>query len=101
MAIPNNWKVSVRPRRALTAKTNIRIANAPGTIDAGYLDEVGISITNIGEESYMIHAGDRIAQFVVEKRYDVAFVECEDVNEYSDINRANSNGNSGFGSTGN
>ena len=49
----------------------------------------------------MIHAGDRIAQFVVEKRYDVAFVECKDVNEYSDINRANSNGNSGFGSTGN
>ena len=101
MAIPNNWKVSVRPRSGMSAKTNIRIANAPGTIDAGYLDEVGIIVTNIGEENYMIHAGDRIAQFVVEKRYDVAFVECEDVNEYSDINRANSNGNSGFGSTGN
>lgn len=101
MAIPYNWKVSVRPRSGMSAKTNIRIANAPGTIDTGYLDEVGIIVTNIGDEPYHICTGDRIAQFVVEKRYDVIFVECDDVEAHSDTSsRENSNGNSGFGSTG-
>lgn len=101
MAIPYNWKVSVRPRSGMSAKTNIRIANAPGTIDTGYLDEVGIIVTNIGDEPYHICTGDRIAQFIVEKRYDVVFVECDDVKAHSDTSsRENSNGNSGFGSTG-
>ena len=101
MAIPHSWKVSVRPRSGMSAKTNIRIANAPGTIDAGYLDEVGIIVTNIGDEPYHICAGDRIAQFVVERRYDVVFVECDDVKARSDTSsRENSNGSSGFGSTG-
>ena len=101
MAIPYNWKVSVRPRSGMSAKTNIRIANAPGTIDAGYLDEVGIIVTNIGDKPYHICTGDRIAQFVVERRYDVVFVECDNIKEHSDTSsRENSNGNSGFGSTG-
>lgn len=100
IAVPPRWMVSVRPRSGLSVKTTLRVANAPGTIDPGYLDEVGVIVTNIGDERYTIHAGDRIAQFVVEKRYNVEFVECDDVKEHSDIDRINESGNSGFGSTG-
>lgn len=101
MSIPPRWVVSVRPRSGLSAKTDLRLANAPGTIDPGYLDEVGVIITNIGDERYTIHSGDRIAQLVVEKRYNVEFIECDDVTKHSDINRMNDSGVSGYGSTGN
>ena len=58
-------------------------------------------VTTIGDEPYHICTGDRIAQFVAEKRYDVVFVECDDVKAHSDTSsRENSNGSSGFGSTG-
>lgn len=100
MAIPRRWMVSVRPRSGMSYKTALRLANAPGTIDAGYLQEVGIIATNTGETPITIHAGDRIAQFVVEKRYNVEFAECDDVTQESAINRENADGKAGFGSTG-
>jgi hypothetical protein len=46
MAIPVGWQLAVRPRSGLSHKTLIRVANAPGTIDADYRDEVGIIIDN-------------------------------------------------------
>ena len=36
MAIPDGIVLDVRPRSGLSLKTSIRIANSPGTIDAGY-----------------------------------------------------------------
>ena len=36
VAIPEGWQLSVRPRSGLSAKTALRIANAPGTIDTGF-----------------------------------------------------------------
>lgn len=47
--IPRGWEVQVRPRSGLSAKTPIRIANSPGTIDARYRDEVGVIITNTSQ----------------------------------------------------
>lgn len=32
VAIPSGWMISVRPRSGMSAKTGIRVANAPGTI---------------------------------------------------------------------
>lgn len=47
VAIPEGYEIQIRPRSGLSLKTNMRIANAPGTIDAGYRDEIGIIVTNI------------------------------------------------------
>ena len=46
MVIPQNYELQVRPRSGISFKTPLRIANAPGTIDSGYRDEIGITITN-------------------------------------------------------
>jgi dUTPase len=37
----------VRPKSGLSAKTKLRVANAPGTVDAGYRDEIGVIIENV------------------------------------------------------
>lgn len=100
MAIPPRWMVSVRPRSGMSAKTNIRVANAPGTIDPGYLQDIGVIMTNTGDERYEIHTGDRIAQMIVEKRYTVELVQCDDVTKHSELNRENASGSAGFGSSG-
>lgn len=93
MAIPRGYEIQVRPRSGMSLKTNMRIANAPGTIDSGYRNEVGIIITNIGDEIENINAGDRIAQFIIAPVPMMIFEE-------TTINDETDRGEGGFGSSG-
>ena len=79
MAIPVGWQLSVRPRSGLSHKTLIRVSNAPGTIDAGYRDEVGIIIDNFDDAPFGIEKGDRLAQLVLERVYKAKFTEISSV----------------------
>lgn len=95
-AIPNGYEIQVRPRSGLSAKTTLRVSNAPGTIDSDYRGEVMILLTNISASSFgdvRIYAGDRIAQGVLAP---VVKAEFEEVGELSGTDR----GENGFGSTG-
>lgn len=94
VAIPCGWMLSVRPRSGMSLKTGLRVANAPGTIDSGYRDEVGIIIHNTSESSYTIHQGDRIAQLVIEPAPMIHFEQVESVSEIGE------NRGGGFGHTG-
>lgn len=94
VAIPKGYEIQIRPRSGMSRKTSIRIANAPGTIDADYRGEVGIIMENTGGISYEIKAGDRIAQMVISP---VPMIEWEEVSELDVTIR----GEGGFGSTGN
>ena len=95
MAIPVGWQLSVRPRSGLSHKTLIRVSNAPGTIDAGYRDEVGIIIDNFDDAPFGIEKGDRLAQLVLERVYKAKFTEISSV-----ANIGNDRGG-GYGSSGN
>lgn len=93
MIIPDGWAVAIRPRSGLSKKTALRISNAPATIDAQYRGEVKILFDNVGDDPVIIKAGDRIAQFILEKNYHVNFNEIDEVPE--DTER----GAGGFGSS--
>ena len=93
VAIPKGYEIQVRPRSGISLKTNLRIANAPGTIDAGYRNEICVIMSNIGNEVENIHAGDRIAQLVIAPTPMMFFTEGK-VDEDTD------RGTGGFGSTG-
>lgn len=47
MAIPVGYEIQVRPKSGRALKTKLRVANTPGTIDAGYRDEIKVIIENV------------------------------------------------------
>lgn len=110
VAIPEGYELQVRPRSGFSLRTHLRIANAPGTIDSGYRDEVGVilhncapAIADFGDgraetclygPSYTISKGDRIAQLVLQEVPTALFVETPD------ISKIGGDRNGGFGSTG-
>ena len=111
-ALPLGYEFEVRPRSGLSVKTPLRVANAPGTIDSGYRDEIGVIITNIEPkikdidfaedgtpailygQSYTITKGMRFAQLVLKEVPACAFYEVSKVAEIG-FNR-----DGGFGSSG-
>ena len=114
VAIPAGYELQVRPKSGRCLKTKLRVANTPGTIDAGYRDEIAVIIDNIepfiksaqmGEggilynvefgSSYTIGAGEKFAQLVLCEVPKAIFYEVEKV---ADI--ANDGRQGGFGSTG-
>lgn len=92
VAIPSGYEIQIRPRSGLSLKTNLRIANAPGTIDAEYRGEVGVIVSNIGNLSYTIKQGDKIAQMVI---MPVPMIKWSEVTELDKTKR----GEGGYGST--
>lgn len=91
--IEPGYEVQIRPRSGLSLKTNLLVANSPGTIDADYRGEVKIILANLGDEDYIIQHGDRIAQMVLAP---IVQAKIEIVETLSDTKR----GAGGFGSTG-
>lgn len=95
MAIPSGYELQIRPRSGNSVKTTLRIANAPGTIDCGYCDEIGIICDNIGDEDITFKAGDRIAQGVLHVVPKGEFTQVDDI-----LTIAGSNRQGGYGSSG-
>lgn len=121
VAIPEGFEIQVRPRSGLSLNTPLRIPNSPGTIDAGYRDEICVILSNtscqyrnvssdfscddtiptysISEKgskpgNYKIMPGDRIAQIVLQRAPRIQWKEQESVAEIG-CDRGG-----GFGSTG-
>ena len=114
VAIPAGYELQVRPKSGRCLKTKLRVANTPGTIDAGYRDEIGVIIDNIEPfiksadidengrlynvefgSSYTIGKGEKFAQLVLCEVPKAVFYEVENVGEV-----ANDGRKGGFGSSG-
>lgn len=94
IALPDGYAAFAHPRSGLAIKHGIGIANAPGTIDAGYRGELKMILINHDQsQSFSIKRGDRIAQLVFQKVETAEFIE---VSELPGSGR----GLDGFGSTG-
>ena len=110
--VPVGYGLFVLPRSGISAKTKLRVSNAPGCIDSDYRGEIGIILENIEPKiadlvidedgkatgilygkSYHIEKGERIAQIVIFETPTMAFSEVSKVNETV-------RGEGGFGSTG-
>lgn len=114
VAIPVGYELQVRPKSGRALKTKLRVANTPGTIDAGYRDEIGVIIDNIEApikhiytdgnglvlgidygSSFTIGKGEKFAQLVL---CQIAHCSFQQVQRVSDISNDGRKG--GFGSTG-
>lgn len=114
VAIPLGYELQVRPKSGRSLKSKLRIANTPGTIDAGYRDEIGIIVDNIDPvirsadiddegrlynilwgSNIVLGKGEKIAQLVLSEVPKAVFYEVESVSTIENDGR-----NGGFGSTG-
>lgn len=66
-AIPEGYEVQVRLRSGMAIKKGLTVINTPGTIDAGYRNEWGVPVINLGFETVWIEDRERIAQAVLNK----------------------------------
>lgn len=93
MAPPEGFYVGVYARSGLSSKEGLRPANCVGVIDEDYRGEYLVAVHNDSEVTRFVKHGDRIAQILLQKRYDMDF---EEVDELDTTGR----GDGGFGSTG-
>lgn len=93
MALPKGYEAQIRPRSGLAYRNGVTMLNTPGTIDADYRGEVKVLAVNLGEETFVIEHGDRIAQMVIAPVTQCTVKEAEIL---PDTER----GEGGFGSTG-
>ncbi len=93
MILPEGYEGQVRPRSGLAAKYGITLTNCVGTVDSDYRGEMCCLMINLGNESYTIQPGERIAQLVIAP---IVQVQTEIISEIPETKR----GSGGFGSTG-
>lgn len=93
MSMPQGYEAQMRPRSGLAYRNGITMLNTPGTIDADYRGELKMLAVNLGDETFTINHGDRIAQMVIAP---VIQAEVAEVETLSETERAEG----GFGSTG-
>lgn len=94
--IPEGYEAQVRGRSGLWFKHGITIGHT-GTIDAGYLGEIGIKLSNESDSDYVITDGERVAQMVICKLPDVQLQEVT-AEEFSQF--TSERGEGGFGHSG-
>jgi dUTP pyrophosphatase len=76
MAIPAGWYGRIAPRSGLAWKNGIDVL--AGVIDADYLGDIGVVLSNGGSTDFQIQHGDRIAQIIIERCGDAEFVRTLD-----------------------
>lgn len=82
VGIPVGYEIQVRPRSGLALKKGITVLNTPGTIDAGYRNEVGVILMNHSNEDFIVNPGDKIAQIVLKKFETIEWKEVEELGGY-------------------
>lgn len=115
--LPPGYEIQVRPKSGRALKTKLRVANTPGTVDAGYRDEVCVIIENVEPpfkdisyefdengkiiinsiihgSAYTIGKGEKFCQLVLSEVPKAALYLVEKVGEIGE------NRGGGFGSTG-
>lgn len=91
VAIPPGYVGLIWPRSGLAVKHGVSVD--AGVIDAGYRGPVKVLLTNSDEHEYNVHAGDKIAQLLIQP---VALISPVEV----DALDASERNGGGFGSSG-
>lgn len=92
-SIPLGTEIQIRPRSGLAIKNGITLPNTPGTIDSDYRGEVKVIMMNLGQETFIIQRGMRIAQAVIAEVVKAKLIAADNLD-------ATHRGSGGFGHTG-
>lgn len=92
LTVPNNYYITVEGRSSLFKNG---VIPARGIIDATYTGELIVALTNQSHKEYKIEVGDRVAQFIVHKCYDIDITMVDDFSPQYNVR-----GTAGYGSSG-
>jgi dUTP pyrophosphatase len=92
MTVSEGYEIQVRPRSGNALKRGLTCANAIGTIDYEYRNEVGVILLNTSRQTQRIRLGETIAQVVPMKVELIELIE-EDIDDHT------VRGKDGYGST--
>ena len=92
-SLPHGYEAQIRPRSGLAIKHGVTLLNTPGTIDSDYRGEIKIIMINLGQESFAIKRGMRIAQAIIAEIVKAKLVVADNL-------EATHRGSGGFGHTG-
>ena len=90
------YGLQIRARSGNSIKLGLSLANGVGTVDNGFLGEVGVIVVNLSKDVIVIKRGMKIAQGVVEPVYQFDFQEVQKEEDLGVSDRMSG----GFGSTG-
>lgn len=93
LEIPKGHEAQIRSRSGLAVQHGLFVLNSPGTIDSDYRGEVKIILFNLGNDTFWVNPGDRIAQLVFAKLEPITL-------KVVDTLTVTERGVAGFGSTG-
>lgn len=96
LEIPEGYEGQVRPRSGLSIRHGLTLVNCVGTIDSDYRGELCIPVINLGQETFVLENGMRIAQLILAKCAQLPVVEVFEPEALTETER----GAGGFGSTG-
>ncbi|MFC2168496.1 dUTP diphosphatase [Acidobacteriota bacterium] len=88
--IPKGYVGLIWDKSGVSLKGAHRMA---GVVDAGYRGEIKVVMVNLGQESFVIEKGMKIAQMLIQAVEGVEIVEVDNLED-------SSRGEGGFGSTG-
>lgn len=95
LELPVGYEGQIRSRSGLSLNHGIVVLNAPGTIDSDYRGEIKVVLMNLGQETFTIERGMKIAQLVLAPVVHIMWHEIS----AGDISQT-PRGTQGFGSTG-
>ena len=90
---PEGYAGYIYARSGLATKQHLRPGNCVGVADEDYRGEYIVPLFNDGDETQLIHHGERIAQLVFMPYEQVAFTEVDELD-------STERGSGGFGSSG-
>lgn len=92
--IPEGYGMEIYPRSGQSFKKGMSLSNCTANIDADYVDETFVSLTNIGTQSFEVKHGERIAQAKLVKLVPT------NITVVKERPKQKTSRNGGFGSTG-
>jgi dUTP pyrophosphatase len=92
LAFSDKYEGQVRARSGLALKHGITLLNAPGTIDSDYRGEIKAILINLGEQTFTVTRGMKVAQIVFAR---IKHADIKEVDTLIETRR----GEGGFGST--
>lgn len=79
IALPPGYEAQVRPWSHLVLQNKVSVLNTAGPFGEDYRGEISVMLVNLGEKDFKVKRGDRIAQLVINKSFQIQVEETDEL----------------------